>query len=433
MPGWCGLLLLASGLVQAASPAAQARYREGTQALAEHRYEAARSALREAVRLDPDFAGAWLDLAIATHALGERVQAEELLDTLEARFAVPPALADVIARLRQQIAAASAPPAAPQRWRWRRQLGAAAGHDSNANAGLAHGELALTLPGGRQVLPVAAAARARPDSYAQTVAAVAASRRLGAGTLALDGGLEARRNLNLREFDTDQLRAGLGWTSDRPLPAGGLWGLAPGPWQVRAEFVRWRLDGDTLSDRAALGFSHLWLHARCQSRLGVDAEQRTFPVAHSLDATHLWLGGGLDCPGGPGSAAQAFSVALRGGKAFARHDAGSARARPGADSLHLELAAAQVWTFRGRGGPQTLRLQAQWERARDQRGYSPLLEAGARRRIDRGTLALRWSVPLAPGSPWQAVLTAQRFRQQANLAPFDLDGRIVQLGLERVW
>jgi tetratricopeptide (TPR) repeat protein len=126
VPGWCGLLLLASGLVQAASPAAQARYREGTQALAEHRYEAARSALREAVRLDPDFAGAWLDLAIATHALGERVQAEELLDTLEARFAVPPALADVIARLRQQIAAASAPPAAPQRWRWRRQLGAAA-------------------------------------------------------------------------------------------------------------------------------------------------------------------------------------------------------------------------------------------------------------------------------------------------------------------
>jgi hypothetical protein len=53
-------------------------------------------------------------------------------------------------------------------------------------------------------------------------------------------------------------------------------------------------------------------------------------------------------------------------------------------------------------------------------------------------LALRckpspWPCAPAPRSPWQAQLTARQFRQTANLAPFDLDGRIAQLGLERTW
>lgn len=427
------LLVVLSGVARATSADAQARYREGSRALAEHRYLDARAALREAVRLDPDFAGAWLDLALASYALGEHTQAEELLDTLEARFAVPPALAEVIAALRGQIAAAAEPPTASDSWRWRRQVSAAVGHDSNANAGLAHGELTLTLPVGARVLPVARASRARADAFAQAGAAVTGSRQLGKGILALDAGLEVRRNADVKDFDTEQLRAGLAWTADEPLPAGGLWGILPGPWQLRGEFERWRLDLGTLTDASALGFSHLWLHARCQSRLDLDAEQQTYPVARSLDATYLWLGGGLDCPGGWGPSAQAFFVALRVGHAFARHGQDSAQARPGGDSRHLELTAGQAWRRSGPTGVQTLRLAAQWERVRDTRGYSPLLEDGARRRVDRRSLALSYTLPLAPHSPWRAVLTAQQFRQHANLAPFEVDGRIVQFGLERAW
>lgn len=427
------LLLVPGGVARATSAEAQAHYREGTRALAEHRYLDARAALREAVRLDPEFAGAWLDLALACYALGEHTQAEELLDTLEARFAVPPALAEVIAALRVQIAAAAEPPTASDGWHWSRQVSAAVGHDSNANAGLAHGELTLTLPGGAQVLPVARESRARADAFSQAGAAVAGRRRLGDGILALDAGLEARRNADVTDFDTEQLRAGLTWTADASLPAGGLWGLLPGPWQVRGEFERWRLDADTLTDTATLGFRHLWLHARCQSRLDLDVEQRTYPVARSLDAAYLWLGGGLDCPGGWGPGAQAFSVALRAGKAFARHGQDSAQARPGGDSRHLELTAGQAWRWSGPTGVQTLHLAAQWERVRDTRGYSPLLGDGARRRVDRRSLALSYTLPLAPRSPWRAVLGAQQFRQTASLAPFELDGRIVQLGIERAW
>jgi hypothetical protein len=429
------LLVVLSGIARATSAEAQARSREGSRALAEQRYLDARAALREAVRLDPDFAGAWLDLALASYALGEYAQAEELLDTIEARFAVPPPLIEVIAALREQIAAAAAPPAAAasDSWRWRRQVSAAAGHDSNANAGLAHGELTLTLPGGAWVLPVARESRARADTFSQAGAAVVGSRRLGKGILAVDAGLQLRRNADVKDFDTEQLRAGLTWTADGPLPAGGLWGLLPGPWQVRSEFERWRLDADTLTDASMLGFSHLWLHARCQGRLDLDVEQRTYPVARSLDATYLWLGGGLDCPGGWGPSAQAFFVSLRAGKAFARHGQDSTRARPGGDSRHLKLTAGQAWRRSGPTGVQTLRLEAQWEHVRDTRGYSPLLDDGARRRVDRRSLALSYTVPLALHSPWRAVLTAQQFRQTANLAPFELDGRIVQLGLERAW
>ncbi len=126
-------------------------------------------------------------------------------------------------------------------------------------------------------------------------------------------------------------------------------------------------------------------------------------------------------------------MALRAGQAFARHGQDSAQARPGGDSRHLQLSAGQAWRRSGPTGMQTLRLAAQWERVRDTRGYSPLLDNGARRRVDRRSLALSYTLPLAPRSPWRAVLTAQQFRQSANLAPFELDGRIVQLGLERAW
>lgn len=427
------VLIAVASAAQAVSPKARALYLEGTQALAEHRYQEARAALAEAVRLEPDFAGAWLDLALATYASGDLVQAEELLDTLQARFVVPAALQEVIFALRQQIAARLAPPAADAIWRWQRQLTAAAGYDTNANAGLAHGELTLTLPGGALELPVASEVRARADEYAQAGMSLAGSRRYDRGTLELNASLQARRNASVRDFDTAELRAGAAWTSGEPLPAHGLWGALPGPWQVRGDFVQLRLDGRVLSSTATLGFGHRWVHHRCHTQWDVDLERRSYPVARNLDATYVWLGGALSCPGGLGAAAREFTVQLRAAKAFARHGSGSEQARPGGDSRHWELTAVQEWAWPGPTGVQALQLLAQWENVHDSDGYSPLLSHDARRRINRGTLGVKWSLPLAPAANWHVVFAVQQFHQDANLTAFDLRGRIAQVGLEHSW
>ena len=411
---------------------ARALYRDGTRALAEHRYADARALLGEAVRLDPDFAGAWLDLALATYAAGDLAQAEELLDVLQARFVVPPALQGVIARLREQIALGLAPPDAATLWRWRRQLTAAVGRDSNANAGLAQGELALTLPGGAVLLPVARDQRARADTFAQVGVAAQAARPLAAGFLDLRARAQGRRNVDVTDFDTAEWQLGAVWTAARPLDNGALRGVLPGVWQLRSDFEQLHLGGDTLTQTIAAGVGHLWRHDGCWPRLDVDLEQRRYPVAHSLDATHLWFGGALTCPGVGGPGSRELSVQARGGVAVARHGSG-AQARPGGDTRLLDVTVAHGWAWRGPTGSQTLQALVRWEHLRDREGYSPLLADGARRRIDRYSGAVSWSMPLAPGAGWRLTVTAQQLTQRANLDPFDLDGRIAQVGVERLW
>lgn len=426
---------LAAGPVAAGNPEALTRYRDGTQALAEQRYDDARAALREAIRLDPDFAGAWLDLALATYAAGDLPQAEELLDTLEARFTVPPPLAALIADLRRQIEARAAPVAPADVWRWRRRFTAALGHDSNANAGLAYGELTLTLPGSALVLPLARGVRARPDNFAQTGLSVAASRPHGNGELQLTGSVNGRRNADVTDFDTVELRSGIAWASAAPLPAGGLWGVLPGPWRLRADVEQLRLGGSALVEQVVLGAEHLWPTLACRPQASVELEWLHYPVVHTLDTTTLWLAGTLRCPVSLGPASRELALQLRLGEARARHGPDSSSARPGGDSHHLELTAAHEWTWTCATGTQTLQALAQWERVRDTDGYSPLLDNGARRNLDRSTLGLTWSVPLPVGADqgWRAVIGAQQFRQSANLRPFDLTDRIVQVGVERQW
>lgn len=433
---WAACLLLAPALttapVHATTADARALYREGTRALAELRYADARALLGEAVRLDPDFAGAWLDLALATYAARDFAQAEDLLDNLEARFIVPPALHGVIARLREQIARGLAAPRAATLWRWRRQLTAATGHDSNANAGLSYAELALTQPGGPVVLPVAPDQRARADNFVQAGVAVVAARPLAVGTLELGASVQGRRNAEVTDFDTAEWRAGASWTSAGPLGNDTLRSALRGMWQLRGTAEQLDLGGDALTRALVVGVGHLWRHDGCWPRLDLDLEQRRYPVAHSLDATYLWLGGAVTCPGGLGLGSRELSLQARAGQAIARRRTG-AQARPGGDTRMLELTAAHRWSWSGWSGPQSLQVLVQWGHLRDQEGYSPLLESGARRRVDRYSWGVSWSAPLAPGTGWRVTCAVQRLDQRANLAPFELDGRIAQIGLERTW
>ncbi len=440
---WCvwlraalfAIAALAAGPAAADNAEALARYRDGTRALAEQRYEDARVALREAIRLDPDFAGAWLDLALATYGAGDLAQAEELLDTLEARFTVPLPLAALIADLRRQIEAHAAPSAPADVWAWRRRLTAALGHDSNANTGLAFGELTLTVPGSALVLPLARGVRARADHFAQTGLAMAGSRLHGDGALELTGSVNGRRNADVIDFDTVELRAGIAWASRAPLPAGGLWGALPGPWRLRAEVEQLRLGGSALAEQLVLGAEHRWPARPCHPLAGVELEWLHYPAVHSLDTTTLWLVGTVHCPLPLGPASRDLALQLRLGQARARYGPDSSSARPGGDSRHLQVTAAHEWAWIGATGTQTLQVLAQWERLRDSDGYSPLLDNNARRSLDRSTFGLTWSVPLPVGADrgWRAIIGAQQFRQSANLRPFDLTDRMVQVGIERQW
>jgi hypothetical protein len=430
-------LLAASAPLPAAAQNAQARdfYQQGVQALSDRQFEQARQALARAVALDPDFAGAWMDLALATYAAGDSVQAEEFLTILEQRFTLPEPMAQAVVGLRARIAAgyqAAVQPASG--WAWRTTAQAAAGHDSNANAGLALNDLTLTLPGGGVLLPVSPSLRPQSDRFGVAGVSVSGLRNLPQGQLELAGSIKARRNAQASDFDTLDLQAAIGWATTRPLPGGGVGGLLPGPWRVGLAAQHLKLGGSALLNSVVLSGTHVWAGAACNPQATAESDWRTFPVATNLNSRTLWLGGSASCPGLFPARGGRWSTQLRAGLETARSAFLSAGGRPGGDTRHTELTLTHTW---GHTGGQRLEVQAQWARAQDTQGYSPLLANNARREVQRSTAGISYTVPLAAvaglDAGWQATVALQGFSQRSNLELFRLSGRVVQASVQKTW
>ncbi|MBC7573929.1 MAG: tetratricopeptide repeat protein [Herminiimonas sp.] len=75
-------------------------YLEAMRAIAEGRHQDASEALSRMVVLEPQHAGAWLDLAIIQCELGRAAEAARLFDAILTRFAPPPEIRDVIVTTR---------------------------------------------------------------------------------------------------------------------------------------------------------------------------------------------------------------------------------------------------------------------------------------------------------------------------------------------
>jgi hypothetical protein len=195
-----------------------------------------------------------------------------------------------------------------------------------------------------------------------------------------------------------------------------------------------RLGGRALQNSAALAFEHVWAQVACRPLGSAELDYRVHPVARNLDATYLWLGVVLRCPGLPLPRARQLQAQLRVGHASARYKDGE-RSRPGGNSRHLEFTLTHEWAWpRDNGQEHRLQARAQWERVQDTDGYSPLLAENATRVVTRSAFGLAWLLPLPElGPSWQAVIDLQRFRQRSNLAVFDLSGRMMQVSLQRNW
>jgi len=409
-------------------------YAKGLGALEAKDYPNARADLLHAVQADPSFAGAWLDLAIATEADGDPVEAEEFLGILEARFAVPPAIEQKVAQLHARIDRQKA--IAARNWEWSSTFQAGLGIDTNANTGLALSDLTLTFPGGPVVLPISSEQLPRRDSYFASSIATQGSRPAGTGQYDAGGSIRSRVNDHLHGYDTVELQAAVGYTSSVPAFGGNV-PFATGPWRVGISAQQLRLGGAVLLDGVTVSGLHAWTTARCSPQGGVEFGMRHFPVANNLDSHLYWLTGSATCAdpwAGPGGSATAQ---VRLGYESGRGNFETPNGRPGDDTRHLEVTALQRWAWTGANGTERLEAQFQWAQAADTRGYSPLLAADAPRRLARWTGSLSYIVPLGEipvlGAGWTAVATAQAFRQRSNLELFRLKGEVLQLSLQRNW
>lgn len=388
-------------------------YQLGLHALAANQPELARQAFERVVTARPEFAGAWLDLALATFQSGDAVAAVEHLEYLRGQFSLPPALAAQVSAWLEQwqnIAPISQPsPAAEDSARWFGELHLALGHDSNANNGLSRGQITLSLPTGSTLFDLDNAYRPRSDQFALANLTLGGpSYALGAGRISPLLLLRSKQLAQESGFSTLELQPGLAYQH----PAGGQGG---GSWQAYLMAQHYRLGGQPLFNSLRLSAQRHQPWQACHANASADLEGRNHLRVPSLGGTLVGLGAGLWCRL-PGSASVSASAKL--GLDHASLD----RAGGSSHSAEWQLRYEQALS-------PTQSLQVSWQHTRttDQTGYSPLLQDNAVRGLQRNTLSLAGRQAIAPA--WEARLSLEHFVQRSNLALFEQRGSLLMLGL----
>ncbi len=272
-------------------------YQLGISALEAGKPGVAQQALERAVLVRPDFAGAWVDLALAHARLGEVETALQIVVHVEESFSVPLPLREQLLNLRADQREASrrkeAEPAALLGAR-SGYLQLSAGSDTNANLGLAASVLSLTPIGSPPVqVEISPSARAKADSFAQVRGSLQQTLHFGEfdkGRLYLSG--------QYKEFGT-QKDYSLG---DLAIGYGHEHTLSGSP--------DWALEGATALRSIAIGGARLatiasasvgLVHYRFGCRIGVRAgsEARSYGLVGYVDSSVPTAAMSLTCQRGP--------------------------------------------------------------------------------------------------------------------------------------
>lgn len=170
-------------------------YRNAIRLLSEGRIEEAREAIETVIARQPEHAGAWLDLAILQCGMGFAAEAETLFEQILTRFDPPPAIRDLIRRIREQGCQRQ-----EIRSSWARlQFRLGRGYDSNANQGALDPYFSIMGDDGLIQLPLMPEYRPHSDSFTQ-LGLEAAHTEADTGTL-FHFQLHARQNDRISSYN----------------------------------------------------------------------------------------------------------------------------------------------------------------------------------------------------------------------------------------
>lgn len=413
---WRGALQLVQGLTQQAA-----------------------ESLERALLLDPDLPGAQLDYAQALAALGDTATARELIGLLGQRPDLPVPLREVM-RQRQGHADATAANASSRYTRV--LLSTAWGYDSNLNNAPAASQLTLTFPQGNVQLPLEREFQPRAGGALLGSAQLQHIRAFDGQAVLLSADMRGRATADTSRTGYLQTDFAAQWLQAPDAAAQWIGRIAWGRLEFgsqhwlttqRASLQRqWRLplSGQEAGEMPA---------SSCRASLGVDLENRQYPISPELNGRYAGGTASLFCmpsaQAAPAAAAAAeaagwasgwslahYGLQLRWGQEHAQRDQ-----RPGGRYDRLELALGGEVHWKG------LRLGADynWTRQGDSEGYSVLFDNNLRRNTLRHGLRLTVSRPLS-NPAWSgalAFISLEASRQQSNIAAFAVRQSSISTGL----
>ena len=418
----CGsALTLLGGLVSAQSlsstqpPDVPDGYVRALEALDKGDLEIAEQQLKKVIHQQPEWAGAWLDLALLVLRQKRYSEAEELVLILEKKFyPLPDGIKTAVELIHQQLASHLRniePTKAVNRDRYS-ALALAVGFDSNANSGLAMSSITLTLPGSSATLNIDSNSQAKSAVYARAGWAHQAAQTWDMGKISWQIKAQVRQNQGLSAYDSVEL------FPQATLQHDALPGEVTAAWQslwinarqvYEAPVLRWQ-------DSRAL-FSCEWQNL-------LQGEARQYSQARYLDSHWLAYRATVNC-----------NTALQRRKLYAQvaRENAASKDRPGGNTQHYNIGVQQEWVNLGGQNQHSLLLKLDLLQSRDATTYNSLLDNGNLRRVRRSDSQLTWSAPLPQQPEWRWSLGIHLNIQKSNIAFFNQQNIAFETSIWRVW
>ncbi|MDL2356714.1 MAG: tetratricopeptide repeat protein [Pseudomonadota bacterium] len=389
-------MLLGAGSAAAATPdAVNQLYLEAVRLMTEGRTVAATAALEHLIEIEPQHAGAWLELALNHCTLGHPLEAERLFREIELRFAPSAGILDVINSQRRRGCQPWQPKSA-------RSVTLARGTDSNVNQG-ASNPVFVTGSGAERIENLLSDSYLpRRDSYLQ--AGFEASRELEPrGTVGF-AQLRTRHHDRYSDQDTNAVLVGV----DRP------WGA--GRWNARtmASLSLVSLGGQLYQRQLQLqARSALPLALPEQVELTVSAAlgRTTYLTRHSFDASTGELSALLNYRADANAAQGALGLLVDRGEAARL--GGNRHGWYASGQLQRQLSAR----VSGEAG-------ATWQDWRGQTIYSPGLIEAVR---SQSTRQWRAALGVAVSAQHSVQLEWRHVQNRENISLFQYNSQVVQL------
>lgn len=403
-------------------------------------YREAAEHLERALMLDPLQIDAQIDYAIAMAGLGDKISAVALIQDLLQNPQLPPALQPVLTQQQAQLSKERRAPSTRTPWQTQIQLSAVLGRDSNLLGAPNIDSLALTLGGITQTLPLEASYLAQAGNYHRTEAVFHARRQENHGPQwDLLASTRQRDSHTLAQVESNQYELIAERSTTHQVPGQKM---LPGNYlRLSMAELKTRQSGRYQVQGLAFGWGQA-LQAdsnlnRCVWRAGIEVQSREYASNSSLSGQYrgLSLLGSCQRPlstTGPQQSTQ-WHLSIRSGKDHPRDAAraGGAQTQT-AIQMHLQVPAQRLWqSAQGQWG-----LSGEWAKSQDTQTYSPLLNSGEVRKINKYSAKLEYLRNLSEttqSARWQAHAGLEWTVHKSNIRLFGLRSWGPYAGLRFVW
>lgn len=377
----------------------------GVLQLKQKSYTAAAASFERAVLIDPNNAGAWMDLAVATLESGNYGSAASYFDYIEASFQPPAPLQKLIDSYKKRLQQALMPVK-----NWQSLMDFQVGHDTNANSGLQSAFIPVTFGTDRVDLPLDPAFKARADNFAQLAIGTRYRRAVDRQAYEFGFSVKHRAYKNEHAFTSTDFSTNVGMQQMNRL---GVLG-------VNAYADSSSLGGKGLLHNLRASSSLERPYKSCRYGFGAEVEWRRYVSLSGLNANVSW--GQIAAACEQSVVGKSLQIALIGRYGLDK----PISTRAGGTTHRKE------WVFQI-GSKLFPALQADlslnFSNAYDAEGYSALLENNATRNLYRRNYRLQFSTPL--DSDLDLVLRFDRNVINSNLLLFVQSGSSFNLGLQR--